>query len=108
MKAKIILKHKDSEKDEILVLYNEIFNKNNGVAFFKIEHEKWELINFKPFVFSKNNVDYYEDDKVLVRGTKRIGEYETKIIKVFQGHTLENNKTYFNNDTCFTGIISKL
>jgi len=108
MKAKIILKHKDSEKDEVLVLYNEIFNKNNGVAFFEIERDKWELIDYKLFVFTRKNVDYYEGDKVLVKGTKRVREYETEIVKDIQGWTLKDNNTYYNNDKCFIAIIDKL
>jgi hypothetical protein len=108
MKAKITLKHKDSEDGEILVMYNEVFNKSNGVAFFEIEKDKWDLIDYKPFVFSAKGVDYYEGDRVIVKGRKRIGEYETEIVKDSQGWTLKENNTYLNDDACFIAIKEKL
>ena len=107
MKAKITLKHKDSQEGNFLVLYNEIFNTQNGIAFFEIERDNWELIDFKPYVFTKKSVDYYEGDKVRVKGTKKKGIYETEIIKTYQGWTLKENKTYLNDDKCFTAIIEK-
>lgn len=106
MKVKIILENKVS--GEVLTLYNEVFNTNNGIAFFEIDKNQWKLLDFKPLVFTKNEVDYYEGDKVLVKGTKKVGEYATEIIKDLQGWTLKYNRTYFNNDKCFTAIKSKL
>lgn len=44
----------------------------------------------------KNNIDIYEGDKVMVRGTKRIGWYETEIIYEGIGFKLKENKTYLN------------
>lgn len=107
MKALIRLKHKDSEEQEILELHNEIFNKQNGVAFFEID-KNWELLSFKQFVCTVKGIDIYEGDRVLVKGTKKIGEYETTVVREQQGWTLQENKTYLNNDRCFVAIIEKL
>ncbi len=61
----------------------------------------------KPIATVKG-IELFEGDKVLVKGTKRVGEYETEIIKAFQGWTLKENKTYLNDDKCFTAIIRKI
>lgn len=106
MKVKIKLK---SKKDsQVLEIYNDIFSLQNGVAFFEINRTEWELVDFKQCVFSKKGVDYYEGDKVRVKGTKRVGEYETEIIKDLQGWTLKDNRTHFNNDRSFFAIIGKV
>jgi|GEM_PF-5183240 len=104
-KYHIILKDKVTE--EICELYNDIFNRNNGVAFWQID-KNWEIISIKQFIGKFKNVDLYDGDKVLVKGTKKVGNYETKIIRDSQGWTLKENKTYLNNDKCFTAIIEKL
>lgn len=104
-KYHIILK--DKVTGEICELYNDIFNSDNGVAFWQID-KNWELVSAKQFVGKYKKVDYYEGDKVLVKGTKKIGAYETEIIRDSQGWTLKENKTYLNNDKCFTAIIEKL
>ncbi|HSE99927.1 MAG TPA: hypothetical protein VLA48_03440 [Nitrososphaeraceae archaeon] len=105
MKALIKLKEKYTE--ETLEFPNEVFNKQNGVAFFEIDNN-WELLSFKPFVCTIKGMDIYEGDRVLVKGTKKIGEYETIIMREQQGWTLQDNKTYLNNDRCFVAIIEKL
>ena len=106
MKAKITLRHKETNQE--LVLYNEIFDKSTGVAFFELNKKDYDLVDFKPLAFSHKGIDYFEGDKVIVKGTKRIGEYETEIIKSIQGWTLKENKTYLNDDKCFISIISKI
>lgn len=45
----------------------------------------------------KNGIDVYENDIVVVRGTKRTGKYTTKIIYKGIGFCLEENKTYLND-----------
>lgn len=52
----------------------------------------------------KKGVEIYEGDIVLVRGTKRIGFYETMVKFEKQGFTLEENKTYLNNFNEFIAI----
>lgn len=104
---KALIKIKERETGEILEFPNEIFNKQNGVAFFEIDNN-WELLSFKQFVCTVKGIDIYEGDRVLVKGTKKIGEYETIIVREPQGWTLQENKTYLNNDRCFMAIIEKL
>lgn len=60
------------------------------------------------YICKIGDIELFEGDKVLVKGTKKIGEYETEIIRVRQGWTLKENQTYLNNDSCFTAIIKKL
>ena len=62
----------------------------------------------KIFVCKIKDIDLFEGDKVLVKGTRRVGQYETKIIRNQQGWTLKENKTYYNNDSCFAAIIGKI
>lgn len=105
MKYHIRLEDKKSGKIEDL--YNNVFDPQNGVAFFEID-KNWKLIFARPFVCSKRGMDLYEGDRVLVKGTKRHGQYETTIIRDTQGWTLEENKTYFYNDKCLIAVIEKL
>lgn len=60
------------------------------------------------YVCTIRNIELFEGDRVLVKGTRKVGEYETEIIRVKQGWTLKENHTYLNNDSCFTAIIKKL
>jgi len=53
----------------------------------------------------KNEVEIYEGDIVIVKGTKRHGYYITKVIYSFQGFTLDLNHTYLNNDACLKSRI---
>jgi len=52
----------------------------------------------------KDGTDLYVGDIVLVQGRKRIGLYETVVIEVDQGFSLERNDTYINDDKCFAAI----
>lgn len=104
MKAKIILQSKEHKG---MTLYNEIFNKSNGLAYFELG-KGWEVIDFKPFICTIKGIDLYEGDKVRVKGTKKVGEYETEIVRELQGWTLKENKTYYNDNKCFIAIIEKI
>lgn len=53
----------------------------------------------------KDGTNVFKGDRVKVRGTKRVGVYETTIIESRQGFTLEENKTYANDDACFLAIL---
>jgi len=50
----------------------------------------------------KNGVEIYEGDAVKVKGMKKIGEYITFVVWKNQGFTLNENKTYLNNDACLS------
>jgi len=92
------------KKDDIVIITNDIFDRQNGVAFFPID-KQYEIIELRQFVGNFKGIDIYENDNVLVRGSKRNGEYETKVIKCRQGFTLEKNKTLLNDDACLSSII---
>ena len=62
----------------------------------------------KQLAYEKNGVEYYDGDKVMVQGRKRIGVYQDEIIKAPQGFTLKLNWTYLNADRCFIAIKSKV
>lgn len=53
----------------------------------------------------RSETELYEGDKVLVKGTKKVGTYETHIIRNIQGFSLNENKTYINNDKCLISVI---
>lgn len=99
------IKHKDT--GEIRELYCYSLNENIKIAFWET-HDNWEILEVKQFVGKFKGVDYYDGDKVLVKGTKRVGNYETEIVRDSQGWTLKENKTYLNDNRCFTAIIEKL
>lgn len=106
MKVKINLRNK--KDGELITIYNEVFNQQNGIAFFELERDKWEVLSYHQQVVTVKNGEYYEGDKVLVKGTKTIGLYETYIIRTLQGWTLKENKTYLNDDKCFIAIQEKV
>jgi len=92
------------KKDDTVIITNDIFDRQNGIVFFPID-KKYEIIELRRFVGNLKGIDLYENDKVLVKGSKRVGEYETQIIKCSQGFTLRENKTLLNDDKCFIAII---
>lgn len=60
------------------------------------------------YVCTIKGIDLYLGDKVRVKGTKKVGIYETEIINVLQGYTLKENKTYLSDNKCFISIIEKI
>lgn len=56
-------------------------------------------------LFGKEKNIIYDGDIVKVRGTKKVGEYVTVVEFSRQGHTLQKNLTYYNDDSCFLAII---
>ena len=95
-------------KYALIVLYNDIFDTEFGLIYNHTDFKKFEIIDVKQFVTTIKNMDIYDGDKVLVRGTKRFGDYETTVLKVLQGWTLDINETYLNDDACLMAIISKI
>lgn len=57
---------------------------------------------------TKDGQNIYENDKVLVKGRKRIGEYETTVVFHQNGFQLAENKTYFNDDAALIAVIKVL
>tara|TARA_R110000868_G_scaffold119513_3_gene317250 strand:+ start:961 stop:1335 length:375 start_codon:yes stop_codon:yes gene_type:complete len=53
----------------------------------------------------KDGINVFKGDRVKVKGTKRVGIYETEIIEDSQGFTLQENKTYYKDNSCFIAII---
>lgn len=53
----------------------------------------------------KNGVEIYEGDRVLVRGRKQIGMYETEIIYSGLGFMLKDNQTYLNDYKLVPSVI---
>lgn len=103
-----------NENDKLAL--NIRFDNELIAAFILSDEERDSLIRYlsqtniiqKQSVGNYKGVDYYDGDKVLVKGTKKVGNYETEIIKDSQGWTLKENKTYLNDNKCFTAIIEKL
>lgn len=74
-----------------------------------VEKDVYRLPTLNRFCFNRDGVDYYVGDKVLVKGTKKIGNYETEIIvDKYNRISLKENKTYFNRDVYVTPIIKKV
>ncbi len=91
-------------KDETVVLVNTIFDPNNGIAFFPLD-KRFEIVYCRQFIYTVQGKDLYEGDKVIVQGTKRIGKYETEIIKDSYGFKLKVNKTYLNDSRSLLAVI---
>lgn len=53
----------------------------------------------------KDGTTVFKGDKVKVRGTKKVGIYETEIVEDTHGFTLKENKTYYKDNKCFIAII---
>ena len=53
---------------------------------------------------SPNVTRVFVGDKVLVRGTKSVGLYYTKVVESIFGFTLKDNKTYLNDDKCLMDV----
>lgn len=67
MKAKIILKEKNGDK--VITFINNIFDSLNGIAFFSIEKDVWDLVDFKKSS-EFNDVDgneLFEGDNVMAK-----------------------------------------
>lgn len=58
------------------------------------------------FVAHCKGIDLYEGDKVVVRGTRRQGNYETFIKHHGMGFILDSNKTYFTEYRWLAAVIS--
>lgn len=66
MKVRVILQEIQN-KENVITMYNDIFNKQNGIAFFPIDKEKWEILRIDRCtnMFDKHNNEIYENDKVV-------------------------------------------
>lgn len=60
------------------------------------------------FVRTVREKDIYENMRVLVKGKKSIGNYETVVIRNRTFFTLERNDTYFTDIACLTAIIKEI
>ncbi len=63
MKVRVILKAKKDwgsiEVGETMVLYNDIFDLKNGIAFFPIDYKQWDVISYSQYTGIK---DYQENE----------------------------------------------
>ena len=57
---------------------------------------------------AKDGTDIFVGDRVLVRGTKRVGEYETDVIIRHNQPCLDVNKTYLIDSYATSAILQKL
>lgn len=57
---------------------------------------------------AKDGTDIFVGDKVIVRGTKRVGEYETEVIIRNGDVVLALNKTYLIDAYAKSAILRKL
>lgn len=56
------------------------------------------------FICEIRDMKVFSGDKVIVQGTKRIGLYETEVIKTKFGFTLKENKTVLSESACLVAI----
>ncbi len=77
---------------------------NGGSSWIEFEEEYVDPKTICRFWREWKGVKYFEGDKVIVKGTKRVGEYETFI--VFNGtmFTLNENKTYLTDSSVLITI----
>lgn len=57
---------------------------------------------------AKDGTDIFVGDRVLVKGTKRIGEYETEVTIRYNCVVLSENKTYLIDSYAISAILKKI
>lgn len=57
---------------------------------------------------AKDGTDIFVSDKVIVKGTKRVGEYETEVIIRCGDVVLALNKTYLIDSYAKAAVLKKL
>jgi hypothetical protein len=77
----------------------------NGAVYFFCSKNNCIVKDYSMFSGrTRNGVDFYEGDVVVCEGTKRVGEYETKIVINRFPCKLEDNKTYLTNEASLSAI----
>ncbi|MEK6882697.1 MAG: YopX family protein [Nanoarchaeota archaeon] len=85
LKVRIVLKAKKDwgsiQTDGILIIHNEVFNLDNGIAFYPIDKKQWDIVACDVFsgVITKNNNELYAGD--IIRSYDSAGERIEHIIK---------------------------
>jgi len=89
MKIRITLKAKkdfgvgSTQKGDFMTLYNDVFDENNGTAFWQIERDKWEVVLVERYTEKKDvdGIEIYEGDRFEYHmkdnffGVVRFGSY---------------------------------
>jgi hypothetical protein len=83
MKVRIILKAKEDfgsiKKDSNFTIFNDIFDIKNGIAFFPINKDQWEVVSYDKCSEYKDENDKYIFEKDYVEATCYTKDGKNKI-----------------------------
>lgn len=82
-KIKVRIRLKNKVTGELLTMYNEIFSPLNGIAFFPIMKDTFEVLSADRYtdIKDENDIEIYEGDIVKCRGLDTIEIVKVKDIR---------------------------
>lgn len=71
MKVRLKLKAKKSNtaininKDDVIIRFNDVFDLDNGIAYYPIDKNMWDLVSYDVFTgIIDNDIQFYNNDKI--------------------------------------------
>lgn len=73
---KLRIRLKSNYKDEYCTLYNSVFDKNIGIAFYPINKDEWDILSVDEYtgINDCKGKELYENDKIKINGNIAIIE----------------------------------